>query len=114
MHEEYSSQYSESPFDEDNDDATKLLGCGITSPPQLLGSGITSPPLKHRFLHLWPWLSHSVLMSITLVFFVLWARAPSMDNVVLFCRWIITRFSAQDLTYPSQLQHLRLLNPSAS
>ncbi|KAG2751562.1 hypothetical protein P692DRAFT_20830824 [Suillus brevipes Sb2] len=73
MHEEYSSQYSDSPFDGDNDDGTKLLG-----------SGIATPPLKHRFLHLWPWLSHSVLISITLVFFVLWARAPSMDDVVLF------------------------------
>jgi hypothetical protein len=90
MHEEYCSQYSESPFDGVNDDGTKLLGSGIASP---------SPPLKPRFLHLWPWLSHGVLMTITLVFSVLWARAPSVDDVVLFCRWIlVTRLSAQDLT----------------
>jgi hypothetical protein len=99
----YYSQYS--PFDGvggDSDD-TKFLDGGIA----------ISPPQKSRFLHLWPWLSHGVLMSITLVFFTLWARAPSIDDVVLFCRWI-TKLSAQDLTYQSQLQQTRQLNPSAS
>ncbi|KAG2744072.1 hypothetical protein P692DRAFT_20744630 [Suillus brevipes Sb2] len=61
-----------SPFDgvDDDLDDTKFLGI--------------SPPSKSRFLHLWPWLSHGVLVSITLVFFTLWARAPSIDDVVLF------------------------------
>ncbi|KAG2757657.1 hypothetical protein P692DRAFT_20824490 [Suillus brevipes Sb2] len=72
MRKEHYSQYS--PFDEINDDGTKLLGSGIT----------TSLPLKSRFLHLWPWLSHGMLMSMTLAFLALWARAPSMDDVVLF------------------------------
>jgi hypothetical protein len=55
-----------------------------------------------------------MLMSMTLAFLALWARAPSMDDVVLFCRCMITRFSAQDVTYLSQLQQTRQLNPSAS
>lgn len=69
----YYSHYS--PFDEVDDDSinTKLLDSG---------TAITLP--KSRFLHLWPWLSHGVLMSITLVFFTLWAQAPSIDDVVLF------------------------------
>ncbi|KAG2365816.1 hypothetical protein BDR07DRAFT_1607227 [Suillus spraguei] len=71
MGKEYYSQYS--PLDV-VDDGTKLLDSGIA----------TSPPPKSRFLHLWPWLSHSGLMSITLVFFTLWAWTPSIDDVVLF------------------------------
>ncbi|KAG1740989.1 hypothetical protein EDB19DRAFT_1908303 [Suillus lakei] len=71
MRKEYYSQYS--PFDRVDDDDTKLLDGGIA----------TSPPPKSRSLHLWPWLSHGVLMSITLVFFTLWALAPLMDDVVL-------------------------------
>lgn len=72
MHKEYYSQYS--PFDGVDDDGTKLLDSSIA----------TSPPPKSRFLHLWPWLSHGVLMSITLVFFTLLARAPSIDDIVVF------------------------------
>jgi hypothetical protein len=101
MREEYYSQYS--PFDVVNDDSAKLLNSGIA----------TSPPPRSRFLHLWPWLSYGVLMSITLVFFTLWVQAPSIDDIVIFCRWI-TILSAQDLTYLSQLQQTRQLNPSAS
>lgn len=72
MREEYYSQYS--PFDVVNDDSTKLLNSGIA----------TSPPPRSRFLHLWPWLSYGVLMSITLVFFTLWVQAPSIDDIVIF------------------------------
>jgi len=72
MNEEYYSQYSH--LDGIDDDNTKLLGSGIT---------ISLPP-KSRFLHLWPWLSHGVLMSITLWFFIQWARSPSMDDVVIY------------------------------
>jgi len=86
MRKEYCSRYS--PFDRVDDDDTKLLD----------GGKATSSPPKFRFLHLWPWLSHSVLMSITLVFFTLWALAPLIDDVVLYCRWI-TRVNTQDLTY---------------
>ncbi|KAG2346640.1 hypothetical protein BDR05DRAFT_997586 [Suillus weaverae] len=71
MREEY-SQYS--PFDVVDDDSTKPLNSGIA----------TSPSPGSRFLHLWPWLSHGVLMSITLVLFTLWVQAPSIDDVVLF------------------------------
>ncbi|KAG1728437.1 hypothetical protein EDB19DRAFT_1913783 [Suillus lakei] len=70
MRKEYYSQYS--PFDRVDDDDTKLLDGGIP----------TSPPPKSRFLHLWPWLSYGMLMSITLVFFTLWALAPLVDDVV--------------------------------
>ncbi|KAG1883787.1 hypothetical protein F4604DRAFT_1920293 [Suillus subluteus] len=73
MRKEYYSQYS--PVDVVDDDDTKLLDGGIAA---------TSPPPRSRFAHLWPWLSHGVLMSITLVFFTLWAQAPSIDDVVLF------------------------------
>ncbi|KAG1741002.1 hypothetical protein EDB19DRAFT_1707297 [Suillus lakei] len=72
MNKKYYSQYS--PFDRVDDDDIKLLDGGIA----------TSPPPKSRFLHLWPWLSHGVLMSLTLVFFTLWALAPLMDDVVLY------------------------------
>jgi hypothetical protein len=44
----------------------------------------TRYPSKSRFLHLRPWLSHAVLMSTTIVFAILWARAPSIDDVVLY------------------------------
>ncbi|KAG2068292.1 hypothetical protein BDR04DRAFT_1158121 [Suillus decipiens] len=72
MSKEYYSQYS--PLDVVDDDGTKLLDSGIA----------ISPSAKYRFLYLWPWLSHGALMSMTLVFFILWAQAPSMDDVVLF------------------------------
>ncbi|KAG1852832.1 hypothetical protein DFJ58DRAFT_399077 [Suillus subalutaceus] len=73
MRKEYDSQHS--PFDVVDDDGTRLLSDGGIA---------TSPPPRSRFLHLWPWLSHGVLMSITLVFFTLCAQAPSIDDVVLF------------------------------
>ncbi|KAG2038067.1 hypothetical protein BDR03DRAFT_326585 [Suillus americanus] len=73
MREEYYSQYSS--FDVVDDDDTKLLDSGIAA---------TSHPPRSRFPHLWPWLSHAVLMSITVVFFTLWVQAPSIDDVVLF------------------------------
>ncbi|KAG2148190.1 uncharacterized protein EDB93DRAFT_1250257 [Suillus bovinus] len=73
MRKEYYSQYS--PLDEvDDNGTTKLLDSDI----------VTSLPPQSRFLDLWPWLSHGVLMSMILVFFTLWARAPSIDDVVLF------------------------------
>ncbi|KAG1740975.1 hypothetical protein EDB19DRAFT_1707136 [Suillus lakei] len=72
MNKKYCSHYS--PFNRVDDDDTKLLD----------GGKATSSPPKFRFLHLWPWLSHSVLMSITLVFFTLWALAPLIDDVVLY------------------------------
>ncbi|KAG2038079.1 hypothetical protein BDR03DRAFT_1091496 [Suillus americanus] len=45
---------------------------------------VTRPPPESRLLRWSPWLSHGVLMFITLVFFVLWVRAPSIDDVVLY------------------------------
>ncbi|KAG2068285.1 hypothetical protein BDR04DRAFT_1079564 [Suillus decipiens] len=71
MRKEYYSQYS--PIDGVNDDNVKLLD-----------STETRHPSKYRFLHLWPWLSHGVLISMTMVFFILWAREPSIDDVVLY------------------------------
>lgn len=68
--ESHHSQYSLFDGADDDSDDTTLLGI--------------SPPPKSRFLHLWPWLSHGVLLSITFVFLTLWARAPSIDDVVLF------------------------------
>ncbi|KAG1729100.1 uncharacterized protein EDB91DRAFT_839379 [Suillus paluster] len=51
----------------------------------LLDSGTeTRPPPKSRFFHWSPLLSHGVLMSITMLFFTLWARAPSIDDVVVY------------------------------
>ncbi|KAG2038070.1 hypothetical protein BDR03DRAFT_955681 [Suillus americanus] len=73
MRKEYHSQHS--PSEVVDDDGTRLLSDGGIA---------TSPPPRSRFLHLWPWLSHGVLMSITVVFFTLCARAPSIDDIVLF------------------------------
>ncbi|KAG0697875.1 hypothetical protein DFH29DRAFT_1003365 [Suillus ampliporus] len=72
MRKEYYSQYS--PVDGVYDDDAKLLGSGIAT---------TSPP-KSRSLHWWPWLSHGVLMFIMMLFFTLWARAPLIDDMVLY------------------------------
>ncbi|KAG1895141.1 uncharacterized protein F5891DRAFT_696520 [Suillus fuscotomentosus] len=44
----------------------------------------TRPLSKFRLLNLSPWLTHGVLMFITMMFFVLWVRAPSIDDVVLY------------------------------
>ncbi|KAG2148193.1 uncharacterized protein EDB93DRAFT_1103850 [Suillus bovinus] len=71
MRKEYYSPY---PLDEVDDDSAKLLAGG-------LATGFLP---KSRFFHRWSWLSHGVLLSITLVFTTLWARAPSIDDVVLF------------------------------
>jgi hypothetical protein len=98
MRKEYPASYS--PVS-DHDD-TKLLDSNAE----------TIPPPKSRLLRWSPWLSHGVLMSITMVFFVLWVRAPSIDDVVLYCRWTDS-VNAQDLAYSSQLQQTRGLNPSA-
>ncbi|KAG1787772.1 uncharacterized protein HD556DRAFT_1407597 [Suillus plorans] len=70
MRKECSASYS--PVD-DRDD-TKLLDSNTE----------TRPLSKFRLLNLSPWLSHGVLMFITMIFFVLWVRAPSIDDVVLY------------------------------
>ncbi|KAG1805895.1 hypothetical protein EV424DRAFT_1647224 [Suillus variegatus] len=70
MRKEYSALYS--PVD-DRDD-TNLLDSNTE----------TRPLSKFGLLNLSPWLSHGVLMSITMMFLVLWARAPSIDDVVLY------------------------------
>ncbi|KAG2346600.1 hypothetical protein BDR05DRAFT_997555 [Suillus weaverae] len=69
MPKEYSASYS--PVD-DRDDTN------------LLDSNTEARPPKSRLLRWSPWLSHGVLMSITMVFFMLWVRAPSVDDVVLY------------------------------
>jgi hypothetical protein len=45
---------------------------------------VTRPRSKSRFLRVWLWLIHGVLISVTLLFFTLWARAPSKDDVHLY------------------------------
>lgn len=75
MHKEYYSRYH--PVDGVNDDIAKLLD-----------STEIRHPSKSRLLQLWPWFSHVVLMTTTMVFFILWACAPSTDDVILYCRWI--------------------------
>ncbi|KAG2051345.1 hypothetical protein BDR06DRAFT_1022753 [Suillus hirtellus] len=51
----------------------------------LLDSDTKSRPLpKSRLVRWLPWLSHGLLMFITMIFFVLWARAPSIDDVFLY------------------------------
>jgi len=96
MPKEYHSQYY--PADGVDDEDAKLLDSGTE----------TRPP-KFRFLQgrLRPWLSYGVLMSITMLFFTLWARGPSIDAMVLYCRWT-DGVNAQDVTYPSQLLQTRL------
>ncbi|KAG2031722.1 hypothetical protein BDR03DRAFT_91481 [Suillus americanus] len=76
MRKEYSASYSPVDGVDDHDD-TNLLDYNTV---------LTRPPPKSRLLqvHWSPWLSHGVLMSITMVFFVLWVRAPSIDDVVLY------------------------------
>jgi hypothetical protein len=71
MGKEYSAQYS--PVNEADDEDAKLLQRRIHS--------------KSRFLHVSLWLIHGVLISVTLLFFTLWARAPSKDAILLYCRW---------------------------
>ncbi|KAG2148152.1 uncharacterized protein EDB93DRAFT_1250210 [Suillus bovinus] len=70
MHKEYPASYS--PVD-DRDD-TKLLGSNTE----------TRPLLKPRLIRSSQWISHGVLMSITMIFFILWIRAPSIDDVVMY------------------------------
>jgi hypothetical protein len=75
MGKEYSARYS--PVDEaDNEDAN-LLYIGAK----------TKPHSKSRFLRASLWLIHGVLISITLLFFTLWVRTPSKDDILLYCRW---------------------------
>ncbi|KIK38300.1 hypothetical protein CY34DRAFT_809476 [Suillus luteus UH-Slu-Lm8-n1] len=73
MPREYSASYSPVDGVDDRDD-TKLLDSDTE----------TRPPPLDRLLRRSPWLSHGVLMSITMVFFMLWVRAPSIDDVVLY------------------------------
>ncbi|KAG2134403.1 uncharacterized protein EDB93DRAFT_1254523 [Suillus bovinus] len=44
----------------------------------------TRPHPKSRFLHVSLWLIHGVLIFITLLFFTLWAWAPSKDDILLY------------------------------
>jgi hypothetical protein len=74
MHREYSASYSLVDGVDDRDDTN------------LLGNTTEKKPPPKSLLRRSPWLSHGVLMSIMMVFFVLWARAPSIDDVVLYCR----------------------------
>ncbi|KAG2127964.1 hypothetical protein DEU56DRAFT_524091 [Suillus clintonianus] len=71
MDKEYYSRYSPVDGANDDDDGAKLLD-----------STETRLPSTSRFLHLWPWLSYSVLMSTTMLFFMLWVQAPSIDDLV--------------------------------
>ncbi|KAG1813502.1 uncharacterized protein BJ212DRAFT_1365326, partial [Suillus subaureus] len=73
MRKEYSASYSLVDGVDDRDD-TNLLD----------SSTVTRPPTKSHLLSWLPWLSHGVLMFMTMVFFVLWVRAPSIDDVVLY------------------------------
>ncbi|KAG1787794.1 uncharacterized protein HD556DRAFT_1448474 [Suillus plorans] len=71
MSKEYSASYS--PVD----------GVDYRDDTNLLDSNTESRPLPKSPLSRWSlWISHGVLMSITMLFFVLWARAPSIDDVV--------------------------------
>ncbi|KAG1891070.1 hypothetical protein F4604DRAFT_1704100 [Suillus subluteus] len=72
MSKEYSAQYS--PVDEVDDEDAKLLHRGTD----------TRPHSKSRLLHVSLWLIHGVLISVTLLFFTLWARAPSKDAILLY------------------------------
>jgi hypothetical protein len=72
MHREYSASYSLVDGVDDRDDTN------------LLGNTTEKKPPPKSLLRRSPWLSHGVLMSIMMVFFVLWARAPSIDDVVLY------------------------------
>jgi len=101
MQKGYSASYSLVDGVDENDD-TNLLDT----------NAVIRPPPTSRLLRWSPWISHGVLMFITIVFFVLWVLAPSIDDVVLYCRWTDS-VNAQDLTYSSQLQQTRQLNPSA-
>ncbi|KAG1730986.1 uncharacterized protein EDB91DRAFT_1349505 [Suillus paluster] len=69
MSKEYSTSFYR---DEDRDNAN------------LLGGTKTRPPSKSRFVRWLPWLSRGVLMFTTILFFTLWVRAPSIDDVVVY------------------------------
>lgn len=73
MGKEYSAQYS--LVDGADDEDAKLLHSGAE----------TRPHSKSRFLHVSLWLIHGVLIFITLLFFMLWAWAPSSrDDIFLY------------------------------
>jgi hypothetical protein len=74
MQKEYSATYSLVDEVDDRDDTTNLLDSNT----------VTRPPPPSRLLRWSSWISHGVLMTITIVFFVLWVRAPSIDDVVLY------------------------------
>lgn len=70
MPKKYSASYS---LVDDRDDA------------QLLDNNTeTRPPPQSRLLRWSLWLSHGVLAFITMLFFVLWVWAPSIDDIVLY------------------------------
>ncbi|KAG1863651.1 hypothetical protein F4604DRAFT_1037456 [Suillus subluteus] len=75
MRKEYSAQYF--PVNGADDGDEKLLHRGTE----------TRPHSKSRFLRLRVsrlWLIHGVLIFVTLLFFTLWARAPSRDDILLY------------------------------
>ncbi|KAG2028418.1 hypothetical protein BDR03DRAFT_1019830 [Suillus americanus] len=72
MGKKYSAQYY--PVNGADDEDEKLLYKGAK----------TRPHSKSRFLHVSLWLIHGVLISVTLLFFTLWARAPSKDDILLY------------------------------
>ncbi|KAG2143189.1 hypothetical protein BD769DRAFT_1772242 [Suillus cothurnatus] len=73
MQKGYSASYSLVDGVDENDD-TNLLDT----------NAVIRPPPTSRLLRWSPWISHGVLMFITIVFFVLWVLAPSIDDVVLY------------------------------
>ncbi|KAG2127971.1 hypothetical protein DEU56DRAFT_891333 [Suillus clintonianus] len=72
MHKECTTPYARVDRVDDLDDT------------HLLDSSIERRPSKSRLLCSLPWLRHGVLMSIMMLFFTLWVRAPSIDDVVLY------------------------------
>ncbi|OAX44326.1 hypothetical protein K503DRAFT_765137 [Rhizopogon vinicolor AM-OR11-026] len=74
MRKEYYSRHP--PSHAVNDGYVKIL--------QVDGGTETSLPPELRFLYLWPWISHGVLISITVLFLTLWAMALSMHDAVLY------------------------------
>ncbi|KAG2032710.1 hypothetical protein BDR03DRAFT_1094767 [Suillus americanus] len=72
MGKEYSAQYY--PVNGADDEDEQLLYRDTE----------TRPHSNSRFLHISLWLIHGVLISVTLLFFMLWAREPSKDDILLY------------------------------
>ncbi|KAG1820567.1 uncharacterized protein BJ212DRAFT_1038226 [Suillus subaureus] len=68
----YSAQYS--PVNGADDEDEKLLHRDAEARPHS----------KSRLLHVSLWLIHGILIFITLLFFTLWARALSKDDILLY------------------------------